>query len=185
MFRCKIIILCSIPLLLFGVLFLIWYKGGSEISSAYVDIDTGKPSPSGPRLLYRGIKIPGDSLVLFKKYYGIVYKDRNTGTLFSIVFEKEGYNPFFLFYEGGGIAGRGLCKVNNNGYEIMEDIHDIQEAEFYDPEGKLVSEIHDGTGIQKLYYSNGTLYWELELENFKRVRFKWWNQDGSLKTNKL
>lgn len=68
MFRRKIIILCSIPFLLFGVLFFIWYKGGSEISSAYMDINTGKPSPSGPRLFYRGIKIPGDSLVLFKKY---------------------------------------------------------------------------------------------------------------------
>ena len=67
----------------------------------------------------------------------------------------------------------------------MEDIHDIQEAEFYDPEGNLVSEIHDGTGIQKLYYPNGTLYWELELKNYKRVRLKWWNPDGSLQTDKL
>ena len=75
-----IVTLCTalvVVILVFGGLFALWYKGGSELSSHFVDINTGKPSPLiSPRLFYRGIKISDEyGVALFKRYYMIAETD--------------------------------------------------------------------------------------------------------------
>ncbi len=44
--------------------FALWYRGGSEVSHAYIDIATREVHELAPRLYYRGIKMFGQLSVL-------------------------------------------------------------------------------------------------------------------------
>lgn len=166
------------------VLFALWYRGGSEPSKAYVDITTGKPSRFGARLFYRGLKIPGTPLIVFKRYYAIAEKDPHTGLTTGVDYRGEGYNHFFVFYDDGNIAAHGLCMVEKNNDQILHDVHNLKEAQFFHPEGELVSSVEGGTGVQTLFFGDGTKYWELQLEDFGRRKLTIWNRDGSVKLEK-
>ena len=103
-----IVTLCTalvVVILVFGGLFALWYKGGSELSSHVVDINTGKPSPLiSPCLFYRGIKISDEcDLALFKRYYMIAETDHHNGIYTAVSYKKDGYSQFFMFYESGRI----------------------------------------------------------------------------------
>jgi len=176
-------------LLVIGGLFALWYKGGSEISTHVVDIKTGKPSPYGPRLLYRGIEIPvqGEKIILFKRYYAIVWQDFETGLITHVSYEQDGYNQFFIFYENGKIAAHGDCFVKSvePDDQIMYDTGDVEQAQYYDPNGNEISSVKDGTGTILLYFSDGSKYFELELDNYLPKRKKIWSKDGSLKVDKI
>lgn len=181
------IIILAIITLIFATtigLWYIWYKGGIEPSSAYVDVATGKQSDYGAQLLFHGIKLPWISQVLFKRYYAIFEKDHYTGLTTVINYEGEGYNCFYAFYRNGTMASHGLCMVSKNDDQILHDVHDIKEAEFYDPKGATVSTIKNGSGVQTLFFSNGQKYWELRLENKARKKLTIWNQNGTVRLEK-
>ena len=177
-----------IIILIIGGLCALWYRGDSELSSVYIDINTMKQSPVAPRLLYRGIKFPwaDGSIVLFKRYYSIVHKDNYTGLTTTVLYNKDGYSPFSVFYESGQIAAQGYCMVESeepNG-QILHDTDDVKEAIYYVPDGTDVSKVKDGTGIISLHFPDGLKHWELELDNYERKRVKMWLKDGTLKLDK-
>lgn len=177
-----------VVLLIIGGLFALWYKGGIEASTYYTDIKTGS-SAFGPQLFYRGINIPiaGERIVLFKSYYSIVWKDSPADITTSVLYNKDGYNPFFMFYESGGIAAHGFCMVetlDGNG-QILHNPDDVKEAEYYDPDGTKISSVKDGTGMITIYFSDGAKHYELELENYHRKSLKLWLKDGTLKLDKI
>lgn len=182
------VIAAIVVILILGSLFGLWYKGGSELSSVYIDINTMKQSPAAPRLLYRGIKVPGTdgSVVLFKRYHRIVVKEPYTGLMTSVLYNSDGYNQFFMFYENGQIAAKGLCLVETQELDgqIFHNTDDVKEAEYYSPERRLVSAVKDGTGVITIHFSDGSKCWELELENYRRKSNKFWLKDGTLKLDK-
>ena len=181
----RYILVLILVVVVFAVLFGLWYRGGSERSSAYIDIDTGKQSPFGALLFYRGIKVPGVPLMLFKRYYAIVEKDPSSGVTTSVAYEKEGYNQFFMFYKSGTLAAHGLCIVEKNiDDEILHDATNLKEGKFFNPSGDLVSTVQNGTGVQTLFSSSGQRYWELHLENSNRRKLTIWNKDGTVKLEK-
>ncbi len=169
-----IVTLCTVlvvVILVFGGLFALWYKGGSELSSHVVDINTGKPSPLiSPRLFYRGIKISDEyDVALFKRYYMIAEIDHYSGMSTGVSYKKDGYNQFFMFYESGQIAAHGFCMVETQEWDgqILHDIGNVKEAQYYATDGTLVSTVKDGTGVITLHFSDGSKQWQLELENYQ------------------
>ncbi len=179
----KLYILLLILVVVVALLAL-WYRGGREPSSAYIDIDTGKPLPFVAQLFYRGIKVPGVPLVLFKRYYAIVDVDPSSGLTTSVAYQKEGYNQFFMYYRSGAVAAHGLCMVEKNMDEILHDVTNVKEGKFFDPSGELVSTVENGTGVQTFFLSSGEKYWELHLENSERRKLTIWNEDGTVKLEK-
>ena len=169
----------------FGILCIflmgLWWKGGIEPSNAYMDINTKKPTPFGAQLLYRGIKIPSTDEVLFKKYYAIAEKDEYRGLNTVVMYKRDGYNQFFIYFDKGGLAGHGQCMVETSfDKQILHDASDIKEATFYNVSGKVVSTVKEGSGTQILFSSEGQKYWELKLENYNRSKLTIWNKDGSV-----
>ena len=180
----KLLIISTIVLIAFGALFALWYKGGYESSKAFYDINTGKQAENVATLFYRGIKIPGTPFALFKRYYRFILIDRALGRINTVQYEKPGYNPFFIFYESGTIAGYGYCLVEKYEDQILPNLEDVKEGEFYDPQGKLVSSVKNGTGIIAVFCIDGQKIWESYLEDFKRIRLRHWDKDGILKLDK-
>ena len=142
------------------------------------------PTPHAGRLYFRGLEVPTPegNQTLFEQYYAVVEKDVYTGLTFSIAYKNDGYNPFTIVYKNGRPAGRGSCMVKTHVMgQILYDISDVKEAEYYAPDGTLAATVHDGTGTQIFYYSDGSKYWELELENYQRKSLKTRLKDGTLK----
>jgi len=161
-----------------------WWKGGVESSSAYMEINTGRPSEFGAQLLYRGIKLPGVPIVFFKRYRSIVEMDRHAGVTIAVDYKGVGFNTFFAFYRDGTMAGTGQCMVEENGDQILHDIHNLKDGEFYDTNANLVSTVKNGTGIQTLFYSEGPKNWELHLKQGRRLRLTIWDKNGSISLDK-
>ena len=178
--RAKRILVIASAVLVLALLIAWWYAGGIEPSRAYVT-PSGHPAPWAAQLLYRGCRIPGTDLVLFKRYYAIVEKDPGTGLTISVLYQGVGYNPFTAFYADGRIAAEGSCKVTWNDDQMLHNIHDLKEGRFYNPQGQQVSCVDNGTGVQTLFHANGTKYWELRLEGFQRRKLTIWNPDGSMR----
>ena len=176
----KLLIAGTMALIVFGALFALWYKGGNESSKEYMDINTGKQAKGVATLFYRGIKIPKTPFVLFKRYYSFGLKDRALGRFTGLQYKKPGYNPFFTFYEDGTMAGNGYCMVEKCGGQISPNWDDVREGVFYDPQGKLASSVKNGTGIIAVFCFEGQIIWELHLKDFKRIRLKHWDKDGTL-----
>ncbi|NLW83577.1 MAG: hypothetical protein GXY41_04095 [Phycisphaerae bacterium] len=178
------VILITVAILIFGSLFALWYKGGSELSSFFIDINTMEPSPAGPILLYRGLKVPFTEgvFVLFRRYYAIVYYDHYGGLVHTIAYKQDGYNQYYSFYmHNGQIASHGYCMVETqyNG-QLLHLVEDVKDAMYYDPEGNVVSTVKDGTGVQVFFYPDGTKQWELELESYRKRTLRKWRKDGEL-----
>ena len=187
--RITLCVVVAVMLLLLSVPFVLWQKGSSELSSAYIDVNTMKPSPAAPRLFYRGIDvtIEGHTFVLFKRYYAIAFKDWHTGLTEYVSYEREGYNQFFISYESGQIAGHGLCMVGkpNLDGQILHDMTDVKEASYFAPDGQEVSTVKDGTGIITLHFADGSKFWEVELENYQRKKIKRWLEDGTVQLDEV
>ena len=171
-------------LIVFIAMLLVWYIGGRESSSAYIDINTGKQASNVEILFYRGIKIPKTPFVLFKRYYRIVKNDDALGCTYEIPFKKPGYNPFVAYYDNGVMAGQGYFRIEEYNDQILTNPDDVKEGEFYNPEGKLISCVKDGTGVATLFCVDGQKIWELHLKEYKRVRLIHWDMDGTLKLDK-
>ena len=162
-----------------ALLFGWWWRGGVEPSMVYTPLP-GKPHPFAASLFYRGLNIPGTDVVFLKRYYAIAGNVPDTELTTDVEFHGVGYNRFLIFYKDGTLAGQGLCQVDWKGDQIYHNIHDVKEGRFYDPQGNLVSSVESGTGVQTLFYADGTKYWELHLEDFRRKRVTLWNRDGSV-----
>ncbi len=171
-------------IIVFGGLFAVWYKGGQESSNVIININTGKPAENVLILYYRGIKIPFTPFVLFKQYYGMSFNDLVRGRFTVIEYQKLGYNPFHTVYENGTIAGKGYCMVEKIEDQIFPNLDDVREGEFYNPQGELISSVKDGTGVIPVFCSEGQKIWETELKNYKRVRLRRWDKNGTLKFDK-
>ena len=60
----------------------------------------------------------------------------------------------------------------------------MKEGKYYDPSGKLGSEVKDGTGVQTYWNTSGVKVWELGLKGYKRARVSMWDDNGKLLAKK-
>ena len=123
--------------------------------------------------------------VLGKLYYKAQVSEGNYG--FWIVsirsVGKSSYCPYKGFYPNGQIKEEGQIFVEWGSGKPFPDRHMVWNGKYYRPDGTLGSTVSQGTGTQTLWYPNGQLWWELELDNCERVRAQQFSVDGKLLSN--
>ena len=124
--------------------------------------------------------------ILGRNYCRVRLVPRNEEEGFTDVsFAGEGWNRFRGTYPNGTLREEGVCWVMLNcGVEPFPDLSNVKEGKYYDPSGKLRSEIKDGNGVQTYWTCGGTKVWELELEDSKRIRLSMWHDNGQLRTER-
>lgn len=128
---------------------------------------------------YRGLGMTDESGYFGKNWFRIVVDDGDGG-YWEVHVNGVGYSPYRGFYSTGELREVGLCMVEKIGTSIVPDRHDILDGLYYNPEGQLISEIHDGTGKQILLSAEGKPSWELDLINGKYSNAKLWYDNGQL-----
>lgn len=101
---------------------------------------------------------------------------------FRVELNGMGFNPFKSYYPDGTLQQEGACYVSPNGpeKEPFPNLHRLDWARCYKPDGTLASEVVDGTGTQTLWTPDGTKTWELKLEDGQRAELKMWYPSGQL-----
>ncbi len=126
---------------------------------------------------YRGLGLTHDSGYFGRNWYRIVVNEGPEG-YWEVDVSGLGYAPYRGYYPTGTLREQGVCLVEKAGDEIAPDRHNIQDAQYFDPSGSLISEVKNGTGKQVLCLTNGQPHWELELKEGIRVHVKTWYRDG-------
>jgi len=100
----------------------------------------------------------------------------------DVAFLGEGWNSFRGTYPDGTLREEGVCWVMlNAGIEPFTGLDEVKDGKYYDPNGKLGSEVKDGTGVQTYWNCDGTKVWELEFIDYKRARHAMWYDNGQLR----
>lgn len=128
---------------------------------------------------YRGLGRTNGRGYFGKNWYRIVVQEDGIG-YWEVDVNGFGFNPYRGYYDSGVLSEEGMCMVFENGDDIAADRHDLLHGKFYDPRGKLISEVENGTGKQVLFLPDGTRHWELDLANGKRAQVKIWYPSGQL-----
>lgn len=142
--------------------------------------------PSGSLAVYRGFRSVGGTSLFGPRYYRLhrnAFDDAESGWYDTTVeFRGAGYNAFEARFPNGVLAAKGTCKAAQDNPESipMFDPKDISDAEFYRPDATLATKVTQGTGTQVHFHSNGTKSWEIELKDYKWVRYRQWHPNGQL-----
>lgn len=118
---------------------------------------------------YRGLGWHDEPGYFGKNWFRIHWK-ADDGILTEVIYREYGYSPVRSSYPDGSLRYAGLCLVEQNGTldEPIPDEHDVLQAKYYSPEGRLLSEIKGATGIQTLCDAAGNVVWELKLVGGQR-----------------
>ena len=111
---------------------------------------------------YRGLGWGHESGYFGTNWYRIVVRD-DEGAYWEVDVSGLGYNPYRGYYKTGVLREEGACLVVETGGDIAPDRHELLHGRFYGPDGKLLSEVSNGTGKQILCAADGTRLWELDL----------------------
>lgn len=101
-----------------------------------------------------------------RNYYRVrMAPTRAEDGLTDVGFSGVGWNRFRETYPNGTLREEGIRRVTlngtfNEGLEPDPDLHDVKEGKYYDPSGKLGSEVKDGTGVQTYWNTSGVKVWE-------------------------
>jgi antitoxin component YwqK of YwqJK toxin-antitoxin module len=118
---------------------------------------------------YRGLGLKEEPGFTGKNWYRILggnhakghYVKHSLDGHWEVDIDGVGYNQYRSYYESGALRAEGLCMVVKDGTEFRaHNRSDLQQGRFYDPSGKLISEIKDGVGKQVLCFSNGQRFLE-------------------------
>jgi hypothetical protein len=130
---------------------------------------------------YRGFGLSREPGILGRNYFRVRWwTTASEDGWTDVEFSGEGWNTFRGTYPDGTLREEGVCWVDLNGIydEPWPDLHNVKTGRYYDPTGKLHSEIHNGTGRQTYWTRNGTRVWEMDLKDYKRVRVTMWHDNG-------
>lgn len=128
---------------------------------------------------YRGLGLASGPGYFGTDWYRIVVSD-DDGAYWEVDVSGLGYNPYRGFYKTGVLREEGACMVAGTHADIYPDRHDLLHGRFYNPDGKLLSEVRNGTGKQILCAADGTRVWELDLVDGDRASLKMWYPSGQL-----
>jgi antitoxin component YwqK of YwqJK toxin-antitoxin module len=142
--------------------------------------------PSGSIAHYRGFRFVRATSLFGPRYYRL-RRNANDGADVgwydtTVEFTRAGYNPFEARYPNGVLAAKGTCNVAQDNPESLPlfDPKDIREAEFYKPDVTLAANVTQGTGTQMRFQPDGTKSWEIELKDYKWIRYRQWHPNGQL-----
>ena len=131
---------------------------------------------------YRGLGLTDDVGFFGKNYFRLVIDDGDSG-YWEVDYRRPGFNPYRGYYPNGMCREEGECFVEING-DVLDpdpDSNNVRSGKYYRPDGTLGSEVVDGTGIQTLWFPDGTKRWELVLRDYRRVRHSIWYENGQLR----
>jgi hypothetical protein len=131
---------------------------------------------------YRGLGLQNGPGLLGKSFYRVVLYPSSPEHRTDVAFTGRGWNRFRGTYPDGTLREEGECWVDINGgaEDPLPDLHNVKWGRYYDPRGKLLSQIDDGTGVQIYCTPTGIKTWELELKNYERARLSCWHKNGQL-----
>ncbi len=130
---------------------------------------------------YRGLGLTQRRGYFGRNWFRVVVHEDADG-YWEVDVRGLGYNKYRGYYGSGQLREEGLCMVEENGggYDIQPNRHDLLSAKFYDPNGKLISEVKNKTGKQVLCHASGQRLWELDLLDGKYSHVKRWYKNGQL-----
>ncbi len=128
---------------------------------------------------YRGLGLHDGEGLTGKNWYAIVVREDQDG-FWRVEFDHFGYNPYKGYYGDGALREEGTILVERNGGDVAAFRHDVEHGKYYSPDGKLISQVIDGTGKQLLCCQNGQPFWELDLVDGKYAHVKMWTCAGQL-----
>ncbi len=120
--------------------------------------------------------------LLGKHFYRVVANEGLYGH-WEVAFRgNPGYYAYRGYYPDGTIREEGEIYVGLSGLplEPIPNTSDVKWGNYYTPDGKLGSQVRDGTGEQKFWYPNGKLRWRLVLRDHRMVLDETWLDDGKL-----
>jgi hypothetical protein len=131
---------------------------------------------------YRGLGLTNEPSFIGKRFFRLVADDGECG-YWEVDYISPGYNPYRGFYPNGDCREEGECLVEINGgaEDPSPDSSNVRWGKYYKPDGTLASEVANGTGMQTLWYPDGTKRWELVLLDYTRVRHSVWYDNGQLR----
>lgn len=130
---------------------------------------------------FRGLGLLDGPGLLGRSFFSVTWVEAYGPTEFT--FSGRGWNHFRGTYPDGSLREEGECWVDLNGSNHPEPLPDtdrVKWGKYYNPQGKLISEIKDGTGVQTYWMPDGTKIWELELKDYERVHLSMWYENGQL-----
>ena len=130
---------------------------------------------------YRGLGITEGNGYFGRNWFKIKVDEGSEG-YWEVRVSGQDYHKYIGYYRDGQIREEGYCAIEiyNNYDGIVPNRHDLLNAKFYDPNGKLISEVTNKTGKQILCYPNGQWKWELDLDKGKYAQLKTWHRNGQL-----
>jgi hypothetical protein len=130
---------------------------------------------------YRGFGLVKEPGILGRNYFCVRFAPTVEADGFTDVqYTGEGWNPFRGTYPNGTLREEGVCQVHLNFVTepLPEYLEAKKEGKYYDPNGKLGSEIRDGSGIQTYWNHKGVKVLELEFKDFKMTHLARWHENG-------
>lgn len=130
---------------------------------------------------YRGLGLTQRRGYFGRNWFRVVVHEDADG-YWEVDVSGLGYNKYRGYYGSGQLREEGLCMVEENGggYDIAPNRHDLLSAKFYDPNGKLISEVKNRTGKQVLCHASGQRLWELDLLDGEYAHLRKWYKNGQL-----
>ena len=128
---------------------------------------------------YRGLGLDEGGGYFGTNWYRVVVDEAPNGR-WEVEINGQEYAPYRGYYPTGSLRERGTCLVDTSGIDIFPDRTDVLDAEYYDPDGNLVSRVTGGTGKQILCDVNGRPQWEAHLDGGQRTLLRTWHANGQL-----
>lgn len=100
--------------------------------------------------------------------------------IWTISNERLEYNTITGYYPDGAACLIGTCRIEGEGRDLCPLIDALGSATSYRPDGTIAAVMQDGNGESQLFYPSGQLQWEATYENYERVSWSHWNEDGTL-----
>lgn len=145
-------------------------------------------APSFVTAHYRGLGLDDMPGLLGRQWSGITYVYDTHGGSMHIDYAGPGPNKFTRYYKDGSVSEEGLIPAAPLEGGLHGDLpypgEDPIQSRSYHPDGSLVAEVRDGTGVQLIHFDDGTPYWELHLEDGQRTRLRKWYENGQLRMDK-
>jgi len=127
---------------------------------------------------YRGFGLGDQPGLLGKNYIGVRFEGE--GEVVDTRFLSHDTARFTARFADGRLFAEGECRIKWMGLNEPDpdSWNAVLNAKYFDPQGKLASEIVDGTGVQTYWTSDGVKVWERTVKDGKTTGLRRWSPTG-------
>ncbi|MDZ4782592.1 MAG: hypothetical protein SGJ19_20285 [Planctomycetia bacterium] len=168
--RLRLVTFLGLVFALTAAIWLAWWWPKSCPLQMNVDYFTG---------YYRGFGL-GDQPGFFgKNYFAVRFTDtKEIGGVVESRFLSHDKARFVDRFVDGRLRAEGECRIEWLAEPDPDFSYGVLNAKYYDPQGKLASEIVDGTGVQTYWAINGVKVWERTVKQGKTTELRRWSPTG-------